>query len=225
MTTNPPSDLFPLQTANSRFKQSFSSRFWASMIVATVIHFTILAYFPDLRPADMSVDISEIETIELPPEIEIPPPPDAIARPANPVVTSAEIDAQVTIAPTTFDANPVDNLPPPPADAGVHISDRPTFTPTEVRPEYRNRAEIRRALQREYPATLRDAGIDGRVVMYFLIDEEGMVREFRIGESSEFEAFNDAALRAAGVYRFTPALNQGEPVAVWIQVPITFESR
>ena len=36
--------------------------------------------------------------IELPPEIEIPPPPEAISRPATPVMATADIDDDITIA-------------------------------------------------------------------------------------------------------------------------------
>ena len=51
--------------------------------------------------------------IELPPEIEIPPPPEAISRPATPVMVLTDIDDDITIAPTTFADSPVDVLPPP----------------------------------------------------------------------------------------------------------------
>jgi protein TonB len=217
------SDIF--ETANDRLKRSFGSWFWGSMIAATLIHFLILAYTPNLRAADVSYAMDEIEAIELPPEIEIPPPPEAIARPANPVVSTAEIDTNVTIAPTTFESNPIEDLPPPPTDVAVDISSQPTFTPYEVAPEIRNRGEIQQALTREYPATLRDAGIGGRVLLHFFIDEKGVLDNVIVAESSGFEALDEAAMRVARVFEFTPALNQGEQVAVWIQVPITFESR
>ena len=34
----------------------------------------------------------ELETVELPPEIEIPPPPEKVARPATPVIADVAID-------------------------------------------------------------------------------------------------------------------------------------
>ncbi len=34
---------------------------------------------------------------------------------------------------------------------------------------------------------------------------------------------DDAALKVADVYRFTPALNRDQRVQVWIQLPITFQ--
>jgi hypothetical protein len=48
------------------------------------------------------------------------------------------------------------------ASAGdADLSAAPTFTPMTVRPELQNRADVQRALVRNYPPLLRDAGIGG----------------------------------------------------------------
>ena len=80
----PDADLY-VETANDRFKRSFSDWFWGSLIAATLIHFGVFALFPDLKAADMGIKTEVTEAINLPPEIEIPPPPQRIARPATPV--------------------------------------------------------------------------------------------------------------------------------------------
>jgi protein TonB len=211
------------ETANDRFKRSFAVTFWGSMILATIVHFAIMAYFPELEAADVSFTMAEIEAVELPPEIEIPPPPDAIARPANPVVTSAAIDTNVTIAPTTFESNPIEDLPPPPTDAvEIEVSAQPTFTPYEVAPEITNRGDVQSALVREYPAVLRDAGVGGTVLMHFFIDATGSLENVLVAQTSGFEQLDAAAMRVAEVFEFSPALNRDQRVPVWIQVPITF---
>lgn len=211
------------ETANDRFKRSFAVTFWGSMILATIVHFAIMAYFPELEAADVSFTMAEIEAVELPPEIEIPPPPDAIARPANPVVTSAAIDTNVTIAPTTFESNPIEDLPPPPTDAvEIEVSAQPTFTPYEVAPEITNRGAVQSALVREYPAVLRDAGVGGTVLMHFFIDATGSLENVLVAQTSGFEQLDAAAMRVAEVFEFSPALNRDQRVPVWIQVPITF---
>ena len=213
------------ETANERLKRSFSSWFWGSMIAATVIHFALFAFWPELTAADFSFDSTELEAIELPPEIEIPPPPQQIARPATPVMASADIDEDITIAPTTFEDNPVEDLPPPPEEAVVDISAAPTFTPFTVAPDIQNRAEVIRAMEREYPPLLRDAGIGGTVQVYFFIDEEGVVQQFQVNVSSGHQALDDAALAVAGVYQFSPALNRDKRVPVWVSFGITFQVR
>lgn len=213
------------KTANERFKEGFANWFWGSMIAATVLHFAFFQFFPELTAEDVSFTADELEAIELPPEIEIPPPPEQIARPATPVVAEANIDEDITIAPTTFEDNPVENLPPPPDEGGADISAAPTFTPFTVAPDIKNRSEVQRALQREYPPLLRDAGIGGTVQVWFFIDETGRVQDTRVNQSSGHTALDDAAIKVANVFQFTPALNRDKKVPVWVSLPITFTTR
>lgn len=212
-------------SANERLKQSFSAWFWGSMIVATVLHFMVFAFWPELTAEDISYTPEELEAIDLPPEIEIPPPPKSIARPATPVIASADIDEDITIAPTTFEENPVEELPPPPEEKAQDISAAPTFTPFTVAPSILNRDEVVRAMEREYPPLLRDAGIGGTVKVYFFIDENGKVQDTRIDQSSGHQALDDAALKVADTYKFSPALNRDKKVPVWVSFPITFQVR
>lgn len=213
-------------TANERFKRSFGAWFWGSMIVATVAHFCVFNFWPEMTAEDVSFTSNELEAIELPPEIEIPPPPEAIARPATPVMASTDIDEDITIAPTTFEDNPVEDLPPPPTEtATTDIGAAPVFTPFTVRPDIKNRAEVSRAMEREYPPLLRDAGIGGTVEVWFFIDENGVVVRNLVNQSSGHKALDDAALKVADIIEFTPALNRDKRVPVWISLPITFTTR
>jgi protein TonB len=213
------------ETANDRLKRTFGSWFWGSMIAATLIHGGTFAFWPELTAEDFTFDSVEIEAIELPPEIEIPPPPQQISRPATPVMATAEIDEDITIAPTTFEENPVEELPPPPEEQATDLSSAPTFTPFTVAPTIQNRTEVIRAMEREYPPLLRDAGIGGSVRVFFFIDENGSVQDYRIDSSSGHQALDDAALAVADVYLFTAALNRDKKVPVWVSFPITFQVR
>ena len=214
-----------LLTANERFKRSFGTWFWGSMVLATFLHFCMFYFWPEMTAADVSFSAEEIIAIELPPEIEIPPPPEAIARPATPVMASADIDEDITIAPTTFADNPVEALPPPPTETTTtDISSTPTFTPYTVRPGVKNRDELARAMEREYPPLLRDAGIGGTVIVHFFIDETGVVQNALVAETSGHRALDEAALKIAPIIEFTPALNRDRRVPVWIQLPITFQT-
>ena len=99
----------------------------------------------------------------------------------------------------------------------------PTFTPMMVRPEIRNLAEVQEALMREYLPLLRDTGVEGTVVVWFFISDEGQVLDRRVSQSSGRTPLDEAALTVADVFRFTPALNRDERVPVWIQLHITFQ--
>ena len=215
------------ETANDRFKRSFGSWFWGSMIAATVLHFMVFQLWPDMVAEDVSYEAEELTAIELPPEVEIPPPPERIARPATPIVSDVELDEDITIAPTTFEDNPVEDLPPPPTTTAgaTDIAAAPTFTPFTVRPELTNVSEIQRALEREYPPLLRDAGIGGSPVVWFFISESGVVQDTRLNKSSGHPQLDNAALKVADIMKFTPALNRDKTVPVWVQLPITFQVR
>jgi TonB family protein len=93
----------------------------------------------------------------------------------------------------------------------------------DVRPEILNRDEVEAALAREYPPILRNAGIGGRAIVYFFISRQGTVLDRRIFESSGQVSLDEAALKVADVFKFSPALNREEIVEVWIQFPIIFQ--
>ena len=212
-------------TENYHFKQSFESWLWGSMIAATALHFMLFQFWPTRTVQDVSFTAEELEIIEIPPEIRIPPPPRTIARPATPVIATTTVDQDITIALTTFDSNPIATLPPPPTTRkkeAVDVSVAPVFTPMTVRPEIKNRTEVQKALLSQYPEMLRQAGISGIVEVWFFISEEGRVADTRIFTSSGFDEFDEAALRVANVFEFTPALNQDRLVPVWIRFPIEF---
>jgi protein TonB len=199
------------------------------MIIAVGVHFVVLQYSPQMTAVDVSFVAEDLMAIELPPEVEIPPPPQAIQRPATPVISEVAVDEDITIAPTTFDFNTVENLPPPPTESAVEaaedLSAGPTFTPYTVGPTLLNRNQVAEAMVESYPEVLRRSGIGGVVRVYFFINQEGVVQDFRIHQSSGFNELDEAALAVADVYRFSPAMNRDKEVPVWVSLPIEFQVR
>lgn len=219
----------PAPSANDRMKAGFRVRFWGSMIFAVVAHFALVQYSPTMMADDVSFTASDLEAIELPPDIEIPPPPQAIARPATPVISEMAVAEDITIAPTTFETNPIETLPPPPtevaAEAADDIASQPTFTPYTVAPQLLNRDAVMRVMLEEYPPLLKRSGIGGIVRVYFFINKEGEVEDSRVYQSSGFDELDEAALAVADVYRFSPAMNRDKLVPVWVLLPIEFQVR
>jgi TonB family protein len=215
-----------LNSANNRLKGRFRSYFWSSMIVATVVHFAAFSFWPELTAEDFSYVVEELTAIELPPEIEVPPAPKAMARPATPVIASTDISEDITIAPTTFEMNPVDALPPPPTmseETTRDLAEAPTFTPFTLAPQILNRDEVIDAMRANYPVLLKASGVGGVVRVFFFIDAEGHVQSTRVDQSSGYELLDAAALAVADTYRFSPAVNRDTPVPVWVSFPITFQ--
>ncbi|MDH3208251.1 MAG: energy transducer TonB [Gemmatimonadota bacterium] len=209
----------------ARLKRRSRSVFWSSMILATGLHFLAFAFWPELATEDFSFAATEFTAIDLPPTVEVPPPPEAIARPATPIIATADVDEDITIAPTTFEDNPVEHLPPPPSEVSEEATDiaaHPTFTPFTVAPRILNREEIVKAMLESYPPLLRQSGIGGLVQVYFFIDENGIVQTTRVNRSSGYESLDQAAINVANLYRFSPALNRDARVPVWVSFPIEF---
>ena len=119
----------------------------------------------------------------------------------------------------------VQKLPPPPEKVETDLSAAPAWTHVDVYPFLKNRDEVERALEREYPPLLRDAGIGGTVKVWFFINEAGELVKNQVHTSSGHQALDEAAMRIAGVYEFTPATKEDEPVPVWVALDITFKSR
>ena len=210
------------ESANDRFKQRFGAWLWAGIILSTALHFALVRFFPTLRAADLSFSVREFEAIELPPEVEIPPPPEAIARPAVPVVAQSQLEENITIAPTTFEENPVETLPPPPSDVS-RLGDQPVFTPYTVAPELRDPQRAAEILQRKFPDILRDAGIGGTVLVWAFVDETGVVKNCQVHTSSGNSALDQAAVAAVLEFEFRPALNYDQHVPVWVSLPVSFQ--
>lgn len=108
-----------------------------------------------------------------------------------------------------------------PGQAAV-VPSEPSFVSYTRAPQVINVKEVVQAMRDAYPALLRDAGIGGTVRVYFYIDTDGRVLDTRIDTSSGLEPLDRAALAAASTFRFGPAMNGDEPVAVWVSLPITF---
>jgi TonB family protein len=61
------------------------------------------------------------------------------------------------------------------------------------------------------------------IVCRLLVDAAGRVADAKIYRSRlDLAVFEDAALDAARQYRFTPGRRAGKPVAVWINLPVSF---
>ena len=80
-----------------------------------------------------------------------------------------------------------------------------------------------KALQRSvsYPQMARQAGIEGRVIVQFVVDKEGDVTAPKITRGVH-DVLNEAALKAVKQQDFRPGQQDGEPVKVQMSLPVTF---
>lgn len=207
-------------TANERFKAQSGDWMTIGVIAAVIAHFATFALFPTLTAEDIDFTGEEAEVVDLPPEVEIPPPPEQISRPATPTVAAAALDEDITIARTDFESNPIENLPPPPA--GARPSDVPSYIPRDVEPRMTNRREVQRVIQSRYPSMLREAGIGGTVQLYIFVDENGQPAKSQVQKSSGYPQLDQAAADVVKQMEFSPAMNRDKPVGVWVLQSVQF---
>ena len=72
-----------------------------------------------------------------------------------------------------------------------------------------------------YPEADRLAGVEGRVVVRFVVDAEGVPVAARVVQSVS-PGLDSAAVAAIRSVRFTPGLNNGKRVAVRYELPVSF---
>ncbi len=72
-----------------------------------------------------------------------------------------------------------------------------------------------------YPPEMRGKGVDGEVVLIFVVDAEGKVTNPRV-ESSSHPAFVTPALNAVKKWKFEPGVHAGQRVPCKMRVPIRF---
>jgi periplasmic protein TonB len=167
----------------------------------------------------------EQETIEMEEIIQTehtqPPPPPP--RPPVPVAVpnDAIIDEDVMLFDSEFLMDEAFELPPPPAPVDSEEEAEPeVFITVETMPELIG--GIQSVQERVvYPEIARRAGIEGRVVVQFVIDEQGRVTSPVVVRGIG-GGCDEAAVEAVKQARFTPGLQRGRPVKVRYSIPVTF---
>lgn len=209
-------------TANQRFKGSYRLVGALAILASVTVHFIAFEFFPRMQAADFDFVPDQMAAVELPPEVRIPPPPEAIVRPARPRVSESVLDEDITIAATTFEENPASELAPPPPDVEVDPSEQPVYIARDTEPRLLNGPEMIRLMDRMYPPALKEARIGGDVLMWVWVDEEGRPGNAQINRSSGRPQLDETALAIAAQMRFSPAMLRDKPVGVWVAQPISF---
>ncbi len=76
----------------------------------------------------------------------------------------------------------------------------------------------------KYPEIARKAGIEGSVWVKVLVDRSGNVKDAIIAKESGANAgFEEAALEAAKLCKWKPAMQNKQPVALWVTYEIKFQ--
>jgi len=156
------------------------------------------------------------ELKKLPQEKPPPPPPPKFVPPPPPFIPPPEVNVQapqsslaITAVTRTRPVEPV-AAPGRAAPAPAPVARAPVRSPPIV--------NAKACEKPEYPAAALRAGETGLVQLAFLIDVNGTATEGKIERSSGSRRLDEAALKALGLCKFTPAMNDGKPERAWAKI-------
>jgi len=78
--------------------------------------------------------------------------------------------------------------------------------------------------QPAFPEMAQRAGVSGKVTAQVYVDKKGEVKKWRIVQAKpEKLGFEEEVEKILPKWKFTPAIQQGNPVGVWIAIPFNFK--
>jgi len=182
------------------------------VFMVRITKYTDLGPPPSLTDAEVAPAVA-VNVPVAKPTVGIPVPvPDAEVSPEQTIATQQELSAIQS--------------PVVQQEAGEHVQIQqdikiddeapPDFVPFEKAP-----VPIRE-IKPEYPDIARRANMEGTVWVKMWVDKEGKVKK-AVVLKSDAPVFDEAAIKAALQYVFTPAMMNNGPVAVWASMPFRFK--
>lgn len=164
------------------------------------------------------VDMEEIQQTEQ--ETKPPPPPKPpvpVEVPNNETIENQDVDFDASL---DLDQSLDTNQGPPPSSNEEEEEEQEIFVVVENQPELIGGMK---ALQQEveYPDFARKAGIEGRVFVQFVVDENGNVQSPKVTRGVH-KLLNQEAVRAVKQMKFKPGKQRGQAVKVQMSLPVTF---
>ena len=119
----------------------------------------------------------------------------------------------------------VSEKPPSPAENEEeedNTEEGEVFMVVEKQPELIGGVKaLQESVEERYPESAKDSGIEGRVIVQFVVDKQGNVQDPRVTRSVH-KQLDEAAIEAVREQKFKPGRQRGEPVNVQMSLPVTF---
>ncbi|TAG77772.1 MAG: energy transducer TonB [Burkholderiales bacterium] len=74
-----------------------------------------------------------------------------------------------------------------------------------------------------YPAQSKRLGEQGKLLLHVFVSATGAAEKVEIRQSSGFERLDQIALETVKKWKFVPGKRNGNPEAMWVNVPLVFE--
>lgn len=213
--------------------------FLMGLVVALAVVFTAFELGQkEIKFQDISSNqiVEEIENIEItPPDDNLAPPPPpppapAIAEEINIVENDVSIE-QVEIISTDDNENKQQAIfAPPSAGTGraEAVQDDQIFDYLEEMPEFPGGdAEMMKWLTKNvvYPSIASENGIQGRVMVGFVVERDGSVSDVKILRGVDPSLDKEAMRVVKAMPKWKPGMQTGKPVRCRFTIPVNFRLR
>lgn len=215
------------KTKRANVDRQIGNFFLVGLILATgFVIFWFQLRFYDETNAEMTTDIKvpeEEQIAEVTKQKKKPPKPKA-----PPEIEVVEDDVDVDDdQPEVQNADMVEDMSVDLPSGGGEETEKEDkiFVAVEEQPEFPGgKKELFRYLRNEteYPRSAKEAGIEGTVIVNFVVNKDGSITNVKVGRGVT-EKLNQEALRVVkNMPDWNPGEQRGKPVRVRYRVPIRF---
>lgn len=213
----------------------FATGMAVGMVVAILLTFWIIKLIQGSEEVFMAptviktiADLGPPPTIvQKPPQVQVTQPNVAVPKVGIPTPVADEDAPADDVVLATKDEL-ADIVPPDIASSGdgdikVDINEDDFIPAPGEFQALEQQPEVIKEVTAEYPRLAQDAGIEGKVVVWGLVDKDGNVIETRIARKSGAPSLDEAAAAALMQFKFKPGIQNGRPVKCWISKLFSFE--
>lgn len=195
--------------------------FQISIILVLVLLIAAFKFSPENNKVVVEEKIPEWIEIEKIVATKQPPPAPVLKKPDLPQFSISDTPIDIEIDGIDFSDKPEDIISQKPEKSHIIVEEEHNpFIPSEIMPEIiGGLVSISKNIY--YTEIAKRMGIEGRVVVNALVNKMGDVEEVKIIKGLLPE-LDKIALEAVRQAKFTPGIQRGKPVKVWVSIPISF---
>ncbi|KPC49391.1 energy transducer TonB [Amantichitinum ursilacus] len=197
------------------------------LVIGALLHTVQTA--PPVPPKEITVTLetpAPLPVVAPPqpkPKIQ-PPPPQPAPRPVVKHQPVPKPIAPIPVAKPNEVATEPQQPKAEPTAAPAPVAPPAPPRPAEPAPVTQPRVEASASGNRQpvYPAISRKLAEEGVVMLEVYVRVDGLVGDIRVKQSSGYSRLDNAALDAVRKWKFTPAKQGGQPIAMWYGLPVRF---
>lgn len=164
-----------------------------------------------------SFEVARVPEPDPPKVVRKPPPPNPMEPPPTPPRLLKSLESGVSSVDISIPQVEVGEIG---ASADSLLGDTSDVVMTSDTVDQAPQVVSRGPLQ--YPASARNQGVEGYVLLSVLVDNQGEIRRVKVLEAKPAGVFEEAAKQGIRSWRFKPGSYQGQNVRTWVRQRITF---